>query len=311
MDNQMDAADVLLLVFVVGLAAAAAWLLFLVNRHQNNLVNLVYDINNQVVDPLISTQNDVNSVQHDTARLKDQALSASSNIGVLEKRANDMDTAGVYLGKVIGLAGATANQSLWSQATTLTSQNVDLNLISHTSALGGVTVAKKFDVSGGYFAIDATTGSVKVCGPTGIAVGGSPATPLCTRFNTDVSGTTIIDGPAQFKNTVYAANGVVLNGSGASAFGLINDPTGVGSASGAFLAGPSTASQMLCGVDANQNVVIKRKGDNSAIVTVNNASGDVTISSPGTISLSSQSIKLSSTPTVLVGTAYKSVQLAP
>lgn len=290
----MDAADVLLLVFVVGLAAAAAWLMFIVSRHQNNLQNLVADINNQVVDPLLSTQYDVERVKSTTADLKETVHDATDDLGKLDKRANDMDKAGVALGKVFGLAGATAGQSLWSQATTLSTPNVDLNLISHTSALGGVTVGKKFDVSGGYFSVDSATGSVKVCGPTGIVAGSATPTALCTRFNTDATGTTVVDGPITFNGHVVATSDIKVGSAAKNNF-IKSDVDGV----------MLQSDSMKCGIDSNQNVVVSSLGTGGASTEI------LKIARDGSVTVTAPSIKFSTTPQVSVGqNLWKNVQLA-
>ena len=318
-------AGALLLLAILGIAAALAWVALQVVRQKKEMGNLVDDVNRQVVDPLVQTQGSVDQLTRtqlaDTARV-------TSNVALVGGRADQLDAAGVGLGNVVGFPGATSGQSLWSQATTLAKPNVDLHLLSHTSALGGITVASKLDVSGGYFSADAGTGSVKVCGRQAAGVGGGA--PTCTNFNTDDAGTTVTDGPATFNNTTQFSQGLytsdVLLGTPAGAgfangqFGLAPGPGGSG---GAMVFGSKMAGQglsvMEAGIDQNLNFVVNKIADNGTatpIVTITQA-GTVTVTSSDTIKLEANNIDVSGNvlfrtkPLVATAAGNKPVAVTP
>ena len=300
----MGVADALLLIFVIGLAVAVAWLVNRIMSQKTEMDNLVDDINSQVVDPLSSTQSSVFQIAGKQTALDSQQITTSSNVGALKVRADGLDAAGVGLAKVFQFPGAKGD-SLWSQATTLPSQNVDLHLINHTSALGGITVSSTLDVSGGYFSVDSSSGSVKVCGrkPSGTAH------PNCTAFNTDVAGTTTVDGPTVFKSDVYGTTFMTSTPTATAvgnSFGLVSG----GGYQGALLQGMTTkgsTNSMSCGVDSNLNFVVSsvnNQGTQTNLVTVA-LNGDVTVNTPGAINLTTPGAIKVTGATVDVSGAFK------
>ena len=303
----MGLVDALLLIFVIGLAAAVVWLVNRLLTQKREISNLVDDINDHVVNPLTQTQGSVTQLNKRQSSLSAGATQTTSNVAMLKGRTDGLDAAGVGLGKIISLAGATSNQSLWSQATTLAQPNVDLHLMSHTTAMGGITVASKLDVSGGFFSVDPATGLVKVCGRTPTSGKGAAS---CTNFNADAAGSTVVDGPynfngiSTFSQPVFASS-LIVSGNGANnVFGLAQAATTSGG--GVQLFGSDMTGSMTCGINSNHDLVIssKPKGSSKAsnLVTVTQ-NGDVTVSSTGKLSLAAPTIDISGNAVNISGAA--------
>ena len=306
---------VLLVMVVAALLAAAAYLATRVFTHDRQLGNLVDDINDKNVEHRKATNQVTSAVTAVSSNLQTQLLATKSGIDAFNQ--------------VLQVASPT---SFFNAATMLPPPNVDLKLLAHTTAMAGITVVGGLDVSGGAFSVDAASGIVRMC---------NSSTNVCSEFNHDdttylrsdrtvVTGSSLdASGADVIARTmgITDANGVINGGVFIDATGTTNlasrGSTALSSV-GPLTGGTYAVSTLQ--VDGGNGMTVTSAQVNSTNNTVVPGSlkqvlhvtpaGDVTITTPGALTLSAATIDISGAityhgaaipPTVVAPTAVAPV----
>jgi len=297
---------ILLVLVVLALVGVAAWIVQRVFLQGTQLRHLVHDVNAKNAALASRGAAAVKSARH-------EAAAASSNVAnAVQLAATSNATRFASLGSVLAIYG----DAFFNAATTRAAPNVDLTLLAHTTALAGLSVVGGFDVSGGPFSVDAASGVVRMCSADGSK---------CSEFNAD--GTTYLRSAA----TVFT--GSTLDASGADVLvhsvGLVDPavPGVAGGKSGLFtqggavnVASSGTASltskgaavggtygYSTCSVDSVAGMTVTSGQMTAGDVPVPGStkqvlaiapSGNVTINTPGAISITAPTVDITGTVTV-------------
>ena len=208
---------VLLTAVGIVLVGLIAWLAYDIFVRKREIGNLTEDINTGIVHPLRRTTQHVSDLQVGAKALAAQAASTSNAIFAADAALSDK----------FGVGGS-SNLTFFNGATTRGILGADLQLLRHTSAVMGLTVASRLDVSGGYFSVDGSTGTVSMCA-SGARAGS------CTQFNDAAGNVHLRAAPTGYVG--IDARAVLGGGSGYAGSG----PSALDVSGGVVASGPFTA----------------------------------------------------------------------